>query len=139
MNDITSIARVAEDFISSGRFVDRIAEIIEDDPWSQPSLDRCESFFLKHINDFDDQLKFEYVLFLGEGLRRCFNGQWKQQTFPTGDGGEILNVLCLYYPHSQHYDIVSNLLDHACDVSTGTTWSAFFKVNQLFLASITSG
>lgn len=136
MSDVDAIAQAAEGFISSGRFADRVNAVIEEDPWSQVLLDSCESFFLNHVHDYDDQMKFEYLMFLGEGLRRSFAGQWKKETFSTDNGNEKFDLLGIYYPHSQHYDVVSNLLDHACEIATGTTWSSFFKVNELYFASI---
>lgn len=44
MKVVTDIAQQAENFISSGCFVDRITGVVENDPWSQLSLNRCESF-----------------------------------------------------------------------------------------------
>lgn len=138
MNDVTVIASQAREFISSGHFADRIVGVVENDPWSKESLDRCESFFLNHGDTFDDQLKYEYMLFLGEGLRRRFNGEWRQETFTIDDSGQTVDALCIYYPHSEHYDAVTNLLDHARDEASGTWWSDFYTVNQLFFDSLTT-
>lgn len=122
-------------FIDSGEYKTAISGVNHSSPWSNESLNACESLFIQAHNQSSVCLNEDYMMFLGEGLRRTFGGQWARGDSMSPDLGRLIGIR---YPHAGHFDVVSNLVQGALSLRSGSAWSAFFATTK-YLLSRSSG
>lgn len=125
--DIVKISQEAKEFIDSGAYLEKISGIDQDSPWSPDSLKSCEVAFLQQAKAISEESRFHYLLFLGEGLRRNFGGIWSEASRLDPGNHELKELWGVYYPDTEHLDVVSNLLAQAEELDSGETWTALYQ------------
>ena len=135
VKDIDQYAEKARFFIDSEKFKCLIPGVHYSSPWSNDSLNECEMLFLRTQRENLTCTYEKYVMFLGEGLRRTFSGEWKRGDFLSSD---LHSLIGIYYPSTKHFDVVSNFLQEALFLSSGKTWSASFAATNHLLSKRSS-
>ena len=119
--------------------IDVFADVDTTAPWSATSLNAAEQRMLTTWTSADDiraEVRAQYEIFLGEGLRRRFNGSWARlepeflgETTPDTPIG-----VGIAYP-DESIDVVSSLVPQAFRNGTGTWWSTIFQATQELLST----
>ena len=104
--------------------------VCQDVPWSQESLVACEKWFLADAKTIPAPRRIEYEMFLGEGLRRRFSGQWAHASILDKKISNEHNLLGIYYPQLEQFDVIGSLLDNAIATKTGDFWASVFQLNE---------
>ncbi|WP_221584030.1 hypothetical protein [Microbacterium sp. G2-8] len=106
-----------------------------DDPWNADSLDSLEQHMLNTWatpEEIPDSVVQAYEAFLGEGLRRTFDGKWvflpPEMLGVTGDAAST--GLGIEYAASGATDVVSSMVPLAYQTRAGTWWSSAFAASQ---------
>ena len=126
----------AKDYVDSKQHL-LLPGIKQSTPWSQESLKACEKWLLANARTIPAPRRIEYEMFLGEGLRRRFSGQWAHASILDKKISNEHNLLGIYYPQLEQFDVPGSLLDHALAAQTGDFWASVFQLNEsLRLASL---
>lgn len=132
MKTVQEYTSEAKDFIDTGQFLELISGVIPDDPWSEQSLNECEKGFLKQYKENPEKDYSHYILFIGEGLRRIFNGAWETGAVMDSEIEEMSEVIGIYYPN-KHFDVLSSILDTSLAYGNALTWSTLFMTTKHLL------
>lgn len=119
----------AKDFVDSKQHL-LLSGIKQSTPWSQESLKACEKWFLANAKTIPAPRRIEYEMFLGEGLRRRFSGQWAHASILDKKISNEHNLLGIYYPQLEQFDVIGSLLDNAIATKTGDFWASVFQLNE---------
>lgn len=119
----------AKDYVDSKQHL-LLPGIKQSTPWSQESLTACEKWFLANAKTIPAPRRIEYEMFLGEGLRRRFSGQWAHASILDKKISNEHNLLGIYYPQLEQFDVIGSLLDNAIATKTGDFWASVFQLNE---------
>lgn len=119
----------AKDYVDSKQHL-LLPGIKQSTPWSQESLTACEKWFLANAKTIPAPRRIEYETFLGEGLRRRFSGQWAHASILDKKISNEHNLLGIYYPQLEQFDVIGSLLDNALATKTGDFWASVFQLNE---------
>lgn len=119
----------AKDYVDSKQHL-LLPGIKQSTPWSQESLKACEKWFLANAKTIPASRRIEYEMFLGEGLRRRFSGQWAHASILDKKISHEHNLLGIYYPQLEQFDVTGSLLDNALATKTGDFWASVFQLNE---------
>ena len=119
----------AKDYVDSKQHL-LLPGIKQSTPWSQESLKACEKWFLANAKTIPAPRRIEYEMFLGEGLRRRFSGQWAHASILDKKISNEHNLLGIYYPQLEQFDVIGSLLDNAIATKTGDFWASVFQLNE---------
>lgn len=126
----------AKDYVDSKQHL-LLPGIKQSTPWSQESLKACEKWLLANARTIPAPRRIEYEMFLGEGLRRRFSGQWAHASILDKKISNEHNLLGIYYPQLEQFDVTGSLLDNALAAKTGDFWASVFQLNEsLHLAGL---
>ena len=116
----------AKDYVDSKQHL-LLPGIKQSTPWSQESLTACEKWFLANAKTIPAPRRIEYEMFLGEGLRRRFSGH---ASILDKKISNEHNLLGIYYPQLEQFDVIGSLLDNAIATKTGDFWASVFQLNE---------
>lgn len=119
----------AKDYVDSKQHL-LLPGIKQSTPWSQESLKACEKWLLANARTIPAPRRIEYEMFLGEGLRRRFSGQWAHASILDKKISNEHNLLGIYYPQLEQFDVTGSLLDNALAAKTGGFWASVFQLNE---------
>lgn len=119
----------AKDYVDSKQHL-LLPGIKQNTPWSQESLKACEKWLLANAKTIPAPRRIEYEMFLGEGLRRRFSGQWAHASILDKKISNEHNLLGIYYPQLEQFDVTESLLDNALAAKTGDFWASVFQLNE---------
>lgn len=119
----------AKDYVDSKQHL-LLPGIKQSTPWSQESLKACEKWFLANAKTIPAPRRIEYQMFLGEGLRRRFSGQWAHASILDKKISNEHNLLGIYYPQLEQFDVTGSLLANALAAKTGDFWASVFQLNE---------
>lgn len=119
----------AKDYVDSKPHL-LLPGIKQSTPWSQESLKACEKWLLANARTIPAPRRIEYEMFLGEGLRRRFSGQWAHASILDKKISNEHNLLGIYYPQLEQFDVTGSLLDNALAAKTGGFWASVFQLNE---------
>lgn len=119
----------AKDYVDSKQHL-LLPGVCQDVPWSQESLVACEKWFLADAKTIPARRRIEYEIFLGEGLRRRFSGQWAHASILDKKISHEHNLLGIYYPQLEQVDVTGSLLTNALATKTGDFWASVFQLNE---------
>lgn len=119
----------AKDYVDSKQHL-LLPGIKQSTPWSQESLKACEKWLLANARTIPAPRRIEYEMFLGEGLRRRFSGQWAHASILDKKISNEHNLLGIYYPQLEQFDVIGSLLDNALATKTGDFWASVFQLNE---------
>lgn len=119
----------AKDYVDSKQHL-LLPGIKQSTPWSQESLTACEKWLIANAKTIPAPRRIEYEMFLGEGLRRRFSGQWAHASILDKKISNEHNLLGIYYPQLEQFDVIGSLLDNAIATKTGDFWASVFQLNE---------
>ena len=119
----------AKDYVDSKQHL-LLPGIKQSTPWSQESLKACEKWLLANAKTIPAPRRIEYQMFLGEGLHRRFSGQWAHASILDKKISNEHNLLGIYYPQLEQFDVTGSLLDNALATKTGDFWASVFQLNE---------
>lgn len=119
----------AKDYVDSKQHL-LLPGIKQSTPWSQESLTACEKWLIANAKTIPAPRRIEYEMFLGEGLRRRFSGQWAHASILDKKISNEHNLLGIYYPQLEQFDVTGSLLDNALATKTGDFWASVFQLNE---------
>ena len=119
----------AKDYVDSKQHL-LLPGIKQSTPWSQESLKACEKWLLANAKTIPAPRRIEYEMFLGEGLRRRFSGQWAHASILDKKINNEHNLLGIYYPQLEQFDVTGSRLDNALAAKTGDLWASVFQLNE---------
>lgn len=119
----------AKDYVDSKQHL-LLPGIKQSTPWSQESLKACEKWLLANARTIPAPRRIEYEMFLGEGLRRRFSGQWAHASILDKKISNEHNLLGIYYPQLEQFDVTGSLIDNAIATKTGDFWASVFQLNE---------
>lgn len=119
----------AKDYVDSKQHL-LLPGIKQSTPWSQESLKACEKWLLANAKTIPAPRRIEYEMFLGEGLRRRFSGQWAHASILGKKISNEHNLLGIYYPQLEQFDVTGSLLANALAAKTGDFWASVFQLNE---------
>lgn len=119
----------AKDYVDSKQHL-LLPGVKQSTPWSQESLKACEKWLLANAKTIPALRRIEYEMFLGEGLRRRFSGQWAHASILDKKISNEHNLLGIYYPQLEQFDVTGSLLDNALAAKTGGFWASVFQLNE---------
>ena len=119
----------AKDYVDSKQHL-LLPGIKQSTPWSQESLKACEKWLLANAKTIPAPRRIEYQMFLGEGLHRRFSGQWAHASILDKKISNEHNLLGIYYPQLEQFDVTGSLLANALAAKTGDFWASVFQLNE---------
>lgn len=119
----------AKDYVDSKQHL-LLPGIKQSTPWSQESLKACEKWLLANAKTIPAPRRIEYEMLLGEGLRRQFSGQWAHASILDKKISNEHNLLGIYYPQLEQFDVTGSLLANALAAKTGDFWASVFQLNE---------
>ena len=119
----------AKDYVDSKQHL-LLPGIKQSTPWSQESLKACEKWLLANARTIPAPRRIEYQMFLGEGLRRRFSGQWAHASILDKKISNEHNLLGIYYPQLEQFDVTGSLIDNTIATKTGDFWASVFQLNE---------
>lgn len=119
----------AKDYVDSKQHL-LLPGVKQSTPWSQESLKACEKWLLANAKTIPALRRIEYEMFLGEGLRRRFSGQWAHASILDKKISNEHNLLGIYYPQLEQFDVTGSLLANALAAKTGDFWASVFQLNE---------
>lgn len=126
---VKEYSEAAQNLIDTGLFRNLISGVYPDSPWSAQSLNSCEKSFLNQYAEHPEKGYGHYLLFIGEGLRRTFGGQWATGAVMDSGIEGMDKLIGIYYPN-KHFDVLTSLLDTSIAYGNGKTWSALFTATR---------
>ncbi|MCP3426874.1 hypothetical protein NBM05_12875 [Rothia sp. AR01] len=100
--------------------------------WSENSLREVEKCLVRRFSGIDEmpaETFEEYQMYVGEGLRRLFDGRWMSlpselidEEGPPGRG--------ISYDRMDHVDVTDGMIHWAMSERSGTCWATLFGSNR---------
>ena len=119
----------AKDYVDSKQHL-LLPGIKQSTPWSQESLKACEKWLIANAKTIPAPRRIEYQMFLGEGLRRQFSGQWAHASILDKKISNEHDLLGIYHHRLEQFDVIGSLLDNAIATKTGDFWASVFQLNE---------